>query len=51
MAFVFKLSSDVVGGVPIGSLRYGHYGLRTTVIHGKDLVQDLLHMLNSTWVS
>ena len=35
----------------IGSLRYGHYGLRTTVIHGEDLVRDLLRMLDSTWVS
>ena len=35
----------------IGSLRYGHYGLRTTVIRGEDLVRDLLRMLNSTWVS
>ena len=35
----------------LGSLRYGHYGLRTTVIHGEDLVRDLLRMLDSTWVS
>ena len=35
----------------IGSLRCGHYGLRTTVIHGEDLVRDLLRMLDSTWVS
>ena len=38
-----------VNGV-IGSLRYGHYRLQTTVIHGKDLVRDLLRMLDSTWV-
>ena len=25
--------------------------LRTTVIHGEDLVRDLLRMLDSTWVS
>ena len=37
--------------VLLGSLRYGHYGLRTTVIHGEDLVRDLLRMLDSTWVS
>ena len=35
----------------LGSLRYRHYGLRTTVIHGEDLVRDLLRMLHSTWVS
>ena len=35
----------------IGSSRYGHYRLQTTVIHGEDLVRDLLRMLDSTWVS
>ena len=34
-----------------GSLRYGHNGLQTRVIHGEDLVRDLLRMLDSTWVS
>ena len=38
-------------GKTLGSLRYGHYGLRTTVIHCEDLVRDLLRMLDSTWVS
>ena len=48
---MIKPSYLVTAVETLGSLRYGHYGLRTTVIHGEDLVRDLLRMLDSTWVS
>ena len=34
----FSYTVRVVERQQIGSLRYGHYGLRTTVIRGEDLV-------------
>lgn len=46
----FPLPVGSVTNVSLGSLRHGHYGLQTTVIHGGDLVRDLLRMLDSTWV-